>query len=36
MNRQYFPAKEISSAEGAVQIVASGPAQMIRAFAIHY
>ncbi|MDA1571044.1 phospholipase D-like domain-containing protein, partial [Bacillus cereus] len=25
MNRQYFPGKEISSAEGAVQIVASGP-----------
>lgn len=25
MNRQYFPGKEISNAEGAVQIVASGP-----------
>ncbi|MED2039174.1 cardiolipin synthase [Bacillus wiedmannii] len=25
INRQYFPGKEISSAEGAVQIVASGP-----------
>ncbi len=25
MNRQYFPGKEVSSSEGAVQIVASGP-----------
>ena len=35
MNRQYFPGKEISNAEGAVQIVAS-KAPMIKVFVIHY
>ena len=37
MNRQYFPGKEISNAEGAVQIVASEyQAPMIKVFVIHY
>ena len=36
MNRQYFPGKEISHAEGAVQIVASDQAPMIKVFVIHY
>ena len=36
MNRQYFPGKEISNAEGAVQIVASGPSSDDKVFVIHY